>query len=307
MIKYTNKDYDIDTLNKRVINDPLGLIDKCEKFYISQISDVCDCIISENKTVVLLSGPSASGKTTTSGKICEELNRRGKAAVVVSLDDFYLDRDQLPIIDGNRNAEVVEALDLCKVKKVMKEIVSRTEIQLPYYDFKKGIRIDNFRKIPVEENMVVIFEGIHALNEAIRENIAERYRFGVYVSPHSGFKKDDRFIMTKRDVRFVRRCVRDSWARGTSPEETFAMWTAVCEGEDKYIRPCVAVADMHINTTHAYEPGLIAKKAVSMLETVSPGSEFYERSVGIISELENFVRIPTEFLPGNSLLREFVN
>ena len=263
-------------------------------------------LIAENKTIILLSGPSGSGKTTTSNKIKEELIRRGKIAHVVSLDDFYCNRDDLPIVDGVRNAEVVEALDVEGIERAMREVVTSEEVWLPIYDFKSGIRTDNAQKITVGEDGIVIFEGIHALNDRIMDHADENFRFGIYVSPHSGFTKDGDLFMSKRDVRFVRRFVRDSWSRGTDPEGTFAMWGTVCEGEDKFIRPCASKADLHINSTHAYEPGLIAGMAIELLEKVQPESDFYEKATEIIRKLKYFDCIPREYFPETSLLREFV-
>ena len=306
MFCYVNKDYDVDILNEQISQDVSGFIDECETFYRSQVCEVCDRIIAENKTIILLSGPSGSGKTTTSGKIRDELIRRGKVAHVVSLDDFYLDRDKLPIIDGVRNAEVVEALDLDGIDRAMREVVTKDVVLLPYYDFKRGIRTDDAPKIEIGKDGIVIFEGIHALNERIMGHADEKFRFGIYVSPHSGFTKDGELFMTKRDMRFIRRFVRDSWSRGTDPEGTYAMWGMVCEGEDKFIRPCAKFADIHINSTHAYEPGIIASMAIELLEKVQPDSDFYEKATEIIRELKYFNPIPKKFLPEDSLLREFV-
>ena len=306
MFCYVNKDYDVDILNKRMAEDLEGFIAECEEFYFSQVKKACDQIIAENKTIILLSGPSGSGKTTTSGKIRDELISRGKIAHVVSLDDFYLNKADIPYVDGVQNAEVVEALDLEGIERAMREVVTKEEVWLPKFDFKKGIRTDNAEKITVGEDGIVIFEGIHALNERIMGHADENFRFGIYVSPHSGFTKDGEVFMTKRDMRFIRRFVRDSWSRGTDPEGTYKMWGMVCEGEDKYIRPCAKYANIHINSTHAYEPGLIAAPAIELLKNVCPDSVFYEKAQEIIRELKYFVPISKEMLPKTSLLREFV-
>ena len=306
MFQYVNKEYDIDELNVHLKSDVEDFISECENFYSSQIQIACDRIISQNKTVILLSGPSGSGKTTTAEKIRDELIRRGKIAHVVSLDDFYLDRDELPIINGVRNAEVVDALDLNGIDRAMRDVVTSEDVYLPRYDFKTGTRTDNAQKITVGKDGIVIFEGIHALNERIMGHADARFRFGIYVSPHSGFIKDGKSVVTKREMRFIRRFVRDSWARGTDPEGTYSMWGAVCEGEDLYIRPRAKFADIHINTTHAYEPCIIAEKAIELLEAVSFESDFYEKASEIIRKLENFDRISVDLLPRDSLLREFI-
>lgn len=306
MFEYVNKDYDVDELNFHLKTDVEGFISECESFYSSQIHAACDCIISQNKSIILLSGPSGSGKTTTSTKIRDELNLRGKIAHVVSLDDFYLDRDKIPLVDGVRNAEVVEALDLSGIDRAMKEVITADEVLLPRYDFKVGVRTDNAQKITVGKDGIVIFEGIHALNERIMGRVDPDFRFGIYVSPHSGFTKNGDVFMTKRDIRFIRRFVRDSWSRGTDPEGTYAMWGTVCEGEDKYIRPRARVADMHINSTHAYEPCIVSEMAIELLEKVPNESVFYEKASEIIRELKYFVNIPRDLLPKNSLLREFI-
>lgn len=304
MFRYIDKDYDVDVLNSKVSSDLSGFIKESEDFYFSQVEEACDRIM--NKRVVLLSGPSASGKTTTAHKIRDRLIERGKIAHVVSLDDFYLDRDLIPTIKGEKNAEVIEALDLVQIERVMHAVVDCEEVWLPSYDFSTGQRRDNSRKVSLGKDGIVIFEGIHALNPRILGHADERYRFGIYISPHSGFTKSGELFMTRRETRFIRRLVRDSWSRATFPEETFSVWRTVCEGEDKYIRPCANIADMHINSTHAYEPCLIGKKATELLKQIIPGSAYYGKASEMIKELGFFSNINVSLLPENSLLHEFV-
>ena len=194
MFQYVNKEYDIDELNVHLKSDVEGFISECENFYSSQIQTACDRIISQNKMVILLSGPSGSGKTTTAEKIRDELIRRGKIAHVVSLDDFYLDRDELPFINGVRNAEVVEALDLDGIDRAMNDVIKSEDVYLPRYDFKAGARTNNAHKITVGKDGIVIFEDKISSLKRFKDDakeVATGYECGIALERFNDIKEED--------------------------------------------------------------------------------------------------------------------
>ena len=297
--------YDITYISNELSSNPQKTISNAENFYSQQIKDMVISVGSHK--IILLSGPSSSGKTTTANKICEGIRNCGHRCEVVSLDDFYHNREHLPIINGKVNAEVVEALKVSLIHKTIENLISTGRSSLPKYDFFTGIRSDDATNIDVGSDGIVIFEGIHALNPKINKGINKDDILEIYVSPHSGFMLNDEDILTKREARFIRRLVRDSWSRNTVPEKTMAMWPIVCEGEDTLIRPFSSLADIRINTTHSYEPFLLKNKAISLLCSIPKGTEYFDIANKYITKLDHFTQIDISLLPEDSLLREFIN
>ena len=297
--------YDITYISNELSADPNKTISNAENFYSQQIKDTVNSVGSHK--IILLSGPSGSGKTTTANKICEGIRNYGHRCEVVSLDDFYHNRENLPIINGKVNAEVVEALKVSLIHKTIENLISTGRSSLPKYDFFTGIRTDDATEIDVGSDGIVIFEGIHALNPKINKGINKDDILEIYVSPHSGFMINDEDILTKREARFIRRLVRDSWSRNTAPEKTMAMWPVVCEGEDTLIRPFSGLADIRINTTHSYEPFLMKNKAISLLSSIQKENEYFDLANKYIVKLNHFTQIDISLLPKDSLLREFIN
>lgn len=276
-----------------------------EKYYFSQIRKSANCLGS--RRIILISGPSASGKTTSANKICEHIRYHGRKCEVVSLDDFYHNREHLPIVNGKPNAEIVDALSVSLIHQTMECLLNEGHSMMPKYDFTVGKRTNDAAYVDIGSDGVVVFEGIHALNPKIISGLNPEMILKVYVSPHSDFTMNGELILTKREVRFLRRLVRDSWARNTDPETTMNMWPIVCEGEDKLIRPYAENAEMYINTTHAYEPFLLKDKAISLLREISNDSLNFQTASQYIAKLNFFPSIPALRLPDNSLLREFLN
>ena len=297
--------YDIDFISKSLFSTPKKVIYEAEEFYNDQLIDAVNNIGSHK--IVLLSGPSSSGKTTTANKLCEGIRKCGHRCEVVSLDDFYHNREHLPVINGKQNAEVVEALKVSLIHETIENLLNKGNSYLPKYDFFTGMRTDNVSFIDVGTDGIVIFEGIHALNPKINKGIDKDKILEIYVSPHSDFDLNNKQILSKREARFLRRLVRDSWARNTVPEKTMAMWPVVCEGEDTLIRPCASLADICINTTHSYEPFLLKDKAISLLESIPSTSEFYSDAQKYKDKLNYFDQIDITLLPQTSLLREFID
>ena len=276
---------------------------EAETFYRAQISRLVSK--ARHKRVILISGPSSSGKTTTAQRILHTFQSRGIPAVPVSLDDFYKNREDLPVIDGRPNAEVIQALELDLITQTLLKLDTDGCAMLPEFDFIHGMRLDNVKKVSVPDNGVILVEGLHALNDLIYSRLPAQDLFRVYVSPHSGFTDNGSVLLTKRQVRFIRRLVRDFRTRGCDGEQTFARWADVCRGEDVFIRPFRKYADFRVNTTYSYECGLLRNQALSILSDIPPDSIYYTQAMQLCRSLQTFYPVPDTFVPEDSLLHEF--
>jgi uridine kinase len=304
-MKRRRTSYSIPLLNQKLTSNPENEVEKAEKKYISQIHNAAKILAS--RRIVLISGPSASGKTTSAQKLCETIRKGGKKCEVVSLDDFYHNKEHLPIVNGEPNAEIVDALSVSLIHKTMENLMRDGFSYVPRYDFTVGKRTNDASFIDIGSDGIVIFEGIHALNPKINQGLKPESVLKLYVSPHSDFSQNGIRILTKRDVRFLRRLIRDSWARNTDPEGTMNMWPAVCEGEDTLIRPFADYAEMYINTTHSYEPYIMKDKASVLLNEVPHNSKNREIALQYLNKLQTFFSVSSGLIPESSLLNEFIN
>ena len=303
-LKDSKNYYIIEEINELVKKNPEKLILYSEDLYHNQISALARA--SGGRRILMVAGPSASGKTTSAYKIKKEFENNNIDSKVISLDDFYKNRSTMPVIDGKINAEVIEALELDMIQETINTLLKTGKAYIPEYDFISGVRKDNACEISIEKNGVVIIEGIHALNENMRSSLPADEIFNIYVSPHSGFSLDGKVLLTKRQMRAVRRIVRDHWSRGSGAEQTLTVWPIVCQGEDLYIRPSSQYTDYHIDTTHPYEPCLMKDCCEKLLSEIEENSPQYQTSAVILSKLNKFASLDMKFLPSDSLLREFV-
>lgn len=282
---------------------------KCENEFDESLNAVVNEFLSDCEyDIVLLAGPSSSGKTTTAGKIAQKIKEKNRNAYTVSLDDFYLDRDNIPLdSNGLRDFETVYSLDLDCLHKTFRDLIEKRKAELPVFDFLTGTRKTQTNHIELEKNDVIIVEGIHALNPLITAGLGENHIFRIYISVSSRVVDNSgKTLLSKRDLRLIRRIVRDYGHRGTSPENTFVQWPSVLSGEDKYLFPYELNADRKINSFHAYEPCMFRKRAVDLLSAIEPDSLHYEKAQYLINQLVLFKEIPVSLLPEDSLLVEFL-
>lgn len=303
-IKNKNNEYIVDILNFAAEKCPEVLIKNSEEIYHAQLFHTV--LSAGEKRAIFIAGPSASGKTTTAIKLKEELRHIHRSATVISLDDFYKHRKDLPIVDGKPNAEIVESLELPVFYKCINELLETGKAKLPRFDFYTGIRTDDAYELDLGNEGVLIVEGIHGLNPLLFQEIDPNLVHKVYVSPHSGFALNQHAVITKRELRFLRRMVRDSWSRGNDCEKTFSLWGQVCEAEDKYIRPLGASADSSIDTTHAYEPLVIKNSALVLLDKIPKESEYHIEAQYLIERLNEFKSLSRYLVPTDSMLNEFI-
>ncbi|MCL2128633.1 MAG: nucleoside kinase, partial [Treponema sp.] len=262
----------------------------------------------EKVKLVLIAGPSSSGKTTSAKRLSIELMVLGIKPVAISLDDYYVGADRNPLDEkGQPDYECLEAMDIPYLNSQIQALYRGEEISLPVYDFKTGARRDNAgKKIHLDRRMVLIVEGIHALNDALTFSIARDTKFKVYVSALTQLNLDDHNRIPTSDNRQLRRMVRDYQFRGKDAAATIKMWPNVQAGERKHIFPFQNTADAVFNSALDYELSVLKYYADPLLRAVKPSQTEYAESARLLSFLENFAPIQPQYVPGTSILREFI-
>ncbi len=302
-----NNNYTFSKINNLAL-DAENFLRECTEEYHCKISQTAKVIFADkSKKIVMLAGPSSSGKTTTAAILSQKLDLLGSKAYTVSLDDFYHPHSVGYPLDenGKPDYECVEALDVELIHSKLQELIETGSAYLPVFDFSSGERINNAKYIALNENDVIIVEGLHALNPVITDTLSEDNLYKIYVSVSSRvYENDGSVLLSKRDLRFIRRMVRDYSFRSTGVEKTFEIWQSVTRGEDKYLFPYEYLADIKINSFHPCEPCVFAKKAISLLSQVK-SPEYSEKANLLINKLSLFKNTDYSYLPENSLLREF--
>ncbi len=294
---------------EKAVQQPESFIEKCENIYNSKIKSIAKQIVDSGRTeIVMLAGPSSAGKTTTAKKLRRELAKLGAESHTVSLDDFYLNNCDSPRFpDGTPDYETVDALDIECFEKKMKELLEKGETDLPEFDFLKGERKEKYNHIAISPTDVIIVEGLHALNPVITEHLPKERLLKIYINVSSRiFGEGENIVLNKRNMRFIRRLVRDYRSRGNSVEETYKMWITVQYGEDTYLFPFKDKADIKINTIHLYETCVLRDVAIKLLSELDKDSEFHKEAQHLIRSLEKFPSLDSDLVPDDSLLREFI-
>ena len=299
--------FTLNDINKNVESNMESFINDAESRFESSVTELADRFTSDCD-IVLLAGPSSSGKTTTAGKIAQKIKNSGRNAYTLSLDDYYRNAADIPLTEkGLKDFENVSALDIDLIHRTFSDLIEKRTAQVPEFDFVSGTRKLETKRVELKKDDLIIVEGIHALNPIITKGLDESHITKVYISVSSRVTDDSgRVVFSKRNLRLVRRMIRDYHYRNTSVEKTLSQWQEVLKGEDKYIFPFERNASFRIDSFHPYEPCLFKSEAVELLGTVGEDSGVYP----IASELKNsFSELDTidmSKLPADSLLREFV-
>lgn len=296
-------------INKSVASDVESFIESAEEGFDGSVSSLVERFVSDcDCDIVLLAGPSSSGKTTTAGKIVEKINRSGRNAYTLSLDDYYHNAADIPMTDkGVRDFENVSALDIDLIHKTFSDLIENRKAMVPEFDFVSGTRKSEMRGIELKKDDVIIVEGLHALNPIITKGLDESHIYKVYISVSSRVTDDDgKVIFSKRNLRLVRRMIRDYHYRNTSVEKTFSQWPEVLRGEDKYIFPYEKNARFRIDSFHPYESSIFRDEAVELLDTVDNASCFYPLAQQLKEDFSRLRPIDISKMPDDSLLREFI-
>ncbi len=284
-------------------------INEWEERYNNKIDNVAKNVAESGVSeIIMIAGPSSAGKTTTAKKLRQALAARGIGSFTVSLDDFYLNNEDSPRFpDGTPDFETVYCLDIKCFQKKMRELLENGEADIPEFDFLKGKRKPEYNHTKISSGDVIIVEGLHALNPIITDNLPKERLLKIYINVSSRIydSKGD-IVLNKRNMRFIRRLVRDYKFRGSTVLNTYKLWISVCYGEDTYLFPYKDNADIKINTIHLYESCVLKEEAIKLLGEVSKDSEFYKDSQRLIRSLMKFPVINSEKVPEDSLLREFI-
>ena len=296
-------------LNKRVSESKIEeLIRIDELVKNAKLLDLAKAIVSKkNKAkIVLLAGPSSTGKTTTTNKLVLCLKSLGCNPKMLSMDDYFVDRKDTPLDeDGKPDFERLEAVDLELFEKTVQKLVSGEKAIIPTYNFILGKK--EFKdEMSLEEEDILLIEGIHALNPKVLEHIPKEDKTTVYLSALTELNIDNHTRVSTTDNRLLRRIVRDNRTRGNSVEDTLEKWKKVRLGEEKYIFPYQDVADYTYNTAMIYELGVLKTFVEPLLYSVSPDSPYYNEALRLINFLRVFLPISSESIPEDSILREFI-
>lgn len=261
----------------------------------------------EGVRIVLISGPSSSGKTTFCKRLQVQLITNLLHPVGISLDDYFLNREDTPRdADGEYDFESLHALDLPYLNKDVRRLLSGEEIELPSFNFESGHRVYKGQRLKMRPNSILVMEGIHALNPELTAFIDDAYKYRVYVSVLTSISLDNHNWIPTTDNRLLRRIIRDYRFRGYSAEQTITRWPSVRRGEDKWIFPYQENADAMFNSAMLYELAALRKYAEPILAQVREASEANAEAYRLLRFLRYFNYIPSESLPGTSLLREFL-
>ena len=295
-------------LNKRVSNstiDELIQIDELMKNH--DLMELAKKIISQEEAkIVLLAGPSSTGKTTTTNKLTLCLKSLGKTPVMLSMDDFFVDRKDTPLDEqGNPDFERLEAVDLKLFEETIENLLQQKETIVPTYNFILGEKEFN-RKLKLSQDDILLIEGIHALNPKVLEHIPKEKKITIYLSALTELNIDNHVRVSTTDNRLLRRIVRDNRTRGNKVEDTLKNWTKVRDGEENYIFPYQDEADYTFNTAMIYELGVLKTFVEPLLYSVEPTSPYYNEAIRLINFLRLFLPISSETVPKDSILREFI-
>ena len=299
---------DVASLNRRVLENPGQVVALSEENYRYGVAQIAAALQSGegHYSVVLLAGPSASGKTTTAYKLREQLRKLGTGAHVVSLDNFYKNHDFYPRReDGSIDYESVYALDIDCLHECFHDLITKREADFPIFDFERVCRKEERHHVVLGEKDILIVEGIHALNPILMPSADKESFYRIYASVHTDYALDGNILLSKQDIRLMRRMVRDLKFRASPVQVTFDMWDQVCEGEKNYIRPYQGLADAQIDTLHLYEPCVFHHFLLPLCEQEL--DEIHRKKLNsLCKSLELIEDIGAENIPGDSLLREFI-
>lgn len=271
------------------------------------LAEIADEIVSKKKRIILIAGPSSSGKTTFSHRLSIQLQIAGLTPHPVSMDDYFLDRELSPKDEnGNYNFETIASLDVDLLTKHINQLLNGEEIDVPSYNFISGKREYHGHKLKIGEKDVLVMEGIHGLNGTLTGEIPEDAKYRIYVSALNQINLDEHNRIPSSDGRLLRRIVRDAMTRGNDAKETISRWDSVRKGEEDNIFPYQEEADVMFNSAQVYEIAVLKQYAEPLLFAVPKDCPEYQEAKRLLKFLEYFLNIPSQAIPQTSLLREFI-
>lgn len=280
-----------------------------EALHEKRYSQVADMVCDRGALVVMLAGPSSSGKTTSANRLATQLRVHGKKPVLMSLDDYYIDRDLLePGPDGKMDYENINTIDTALFRQQIGSLLRGETVELPSFHFKTGRRVWSGKRLKMEPESVIIVEGLHGLNPVLRpEGVAEHLVFKLYVSPLLPLNLDDHNRIPTSYLRLLRRIVRDYETRGASVQHTLGMWDSVRRGEKRWIFPFQEQADVIFNSSTLYELAVLKKHIYPLLQAIAPEDDWFEEVDALVRILDLVVEADVDDeIPPTSLVREFI-
>ena len=279
-----------------------------EALHEKKIANIADDILKNDKIkMILIAGPSSSGKTTFAQRLGIQLRLNGLKPVTISVDNYFVERPQNPIDEnGNYNFECLEAIDVKLLNEHLLRLLNGEEVEIPTFDFEVGTKRYNGNTLKLADDEVLVIEGIHCLNDKLTPLIPKEQKYKIYISCLTVLNIDEHNRISTTDTRLIRRMVRDSQFRGYKALHTLQMWDSVVEGEEKNIFPFQEEADSMFNSSLIYELAVLKDYAIPLLEEIDNSNPEYSEAKRLYRMLGYFESIPADYLPNNSLLREFV-
>lgn len=301
-------DYVQDLNDKIDAGELLDLVQLSEALHEKKVAQVADFITKQKKRIVLIAGPSSSGKTTFARRLCIQLRVNGMRPIYLGTDDYFVNRADTPVdANGEKDYENLDALDLKLFNRNMKDLIAGKEVDMPIYDFIKGEKIFGQKITKLADDQLLVIEGIHALNEKLTEMIPHEQKYKIYISPLTQLGIDEHNRISTTDERMLRRLVRDYQFRGYSAKETIKNWPKVRAGEDKNIFPYSGEADILFNSYHVYEIAVLKKYAEPLLREITKEDEEYADASRMLQFLQFFHVAPDDsMIVNNSIIREFI-
>ena len=301
----------VSTLNQKVEEFQIDeIIQVSEALHEKKIAQIAEDIFQKRNSVrlILITGPSGSGKTTFSKRLAIQLKVNGLSTLMISLDDYFLDRSKTPKDEnGDYDFESINSLDKDLVNKHIKYLLNGEEVEIPKYDFFEGKREKLGQKIRLDSKKILLIEGIHAINDKLSPGLERRNKYKIYVSALTQLNLDNHNRISTSDTRILRRIVRDSFFRGYSAYQTIKRWDSIKAGEQKYVFKFQEESDSMFNSALVYEMGVLKKYAIPALQKVPPESYEYSEAQRLTYLLSFFLNIPENTIPRNSILREFIS
>lgn len=295
-------------LNRQITYSNIeDIIKTSEINYDNSVHDIVDEIIAKKSKYVMMAGPSSSGKTTSTKKLALALKARGYEPLVLSIDNYFVERDETPKLpNGEYDFESIKALDLKLLNEDLKKLNNHEEVILPEYNFILGKKEFNSKPIKLSDKGIILMEGLHCLNDEMTKEIDNSLKYKIYISPFISLNMDKHNYISTTDLRLLRRIVRDNRTRGKDVAFTIGYWNTVRSGEENYIYPFLNNADKILNTALVYEIGVLKVFAEPLLYSVSITSPYYEEARRLINFLKSFFPISTDLVSKDSILREFI-
>lgn len=274
----------------------------------AKISSIAEQIVaSGQKKIIMIAGPSSSGKTTFSHRLSIQLAAHGMCPHPIAVDNYFVNRDDTPLDEnGDKNYECLEAIDVEAFNRDMNALLCGQRVNMPEYNFKTGMREYKDNYLQLGKGDVLVIEGIHGLNDQLSHSLPKESKFKIYISALTQLNIDEHNRIPTTDGRLIRRIVRDARTRGTSAKETIAMWPSVRRGEEKNIFPYQESADVMFNSALIYELACLKIYAEPLLFQIQKTDSEYQEAKRLLKFLDYFLAVPSEAIPHNSILREFV-